>query len=351
MLAEALLSEPQPQPVESGAIAKGPVTEARAQPSQGNLADLVLQRKRVLDQRLAELVARDQPIKVAQLRDNLITMAIDYANQGQFEQARQLIQDPVVPPNAQTNVLAKISELESDHAKQVAAEAAEAARQAEAQRRAIQAKAMAQRLQRLPQPSLQAVSMGPFNLSDRGLGIGSTTASGQAYNNQPILPPILLNGSTRIIFPLPMPVPITSGYGWRNHPVMGIQRFHKGVDLGAPEGTPVLAALDGKVTTADTISGYGLSVVLAHNNGTQDTLYAHMSQILVRPGDQVKQGTVIGRVGSTGMSTGPHLHFEFRQLTSEGWVNQDPGPQINYALNQLIQSLQTAQKAPASSSQ
>jgi murein DD-endopeptidase MepM/ murein hydrolase activator NlpD len=100
------------------------------------------------------------------------------------------------------------------------------------------------------------------------------------------------------------------------------------------------------VAIADVLGGYGLAVSLEHNKGTQETLYAHLSEIFVKPGEVIKQGDVIGRVGSTGNSTGPHLHFEFRQLTEAGWVAMDPGTQLEYALAQLVKALQTAQAKP-----
>jgi len=143
------------------------------------------------------------------------------------------------------------------------------------------------------------------------------------------------------VFPLSIPSPISSAFGWRNHPITGDRRFHTGIDLAADMGTPILAAYSGQVEIADRVGGYGLTVVLNHNSA-QQTLYGHMSEILVRPGQWVERGTVIGRVGNTGNSTGPHLHFETRQLTPNGWVATNPGAQLQYALNQFIQSLQTA---------
>jgi murein DD-endopeptidase MepM/ murein hydrolase activator NlpD len=131
-------------------------------------------------------------------------------------------------------------------------------------------------------------------------------------------------------------------FGWREHPITGDRRFHTGIDLAAATGTPVLAAYSGQVEIADSVGGYGLTVVLNHNSA-QQTLYGHMSELFVRPGQWVERGTVIGRVGSTGTSTGPHLHFETRQLTPNGWVATNPGTQLQYALNQFLQSLQTAQ--------
>ncbi|MCT7962202.1 peptidoglycan DD-metalloendopeptidase family protein [Laspinema sp. D1] len=150
------------------------------------------------------------------------------------------------------------------------------------------------------------------------------------------------NGNSSMIFPLAIPSEITSLFGWRIHPIFGGSRFHSGIDLGAPTGTPVVAAYSGTVSIADWMGGYGQTVVLQHQNSTLETLYAHLSSIFVQPGEVVEQGQVIGEVGSTGNSTGPHLHFELRELTPEGWMAMDPGTQMEYALAQLIGSLETA---------
>jgi murein DD-endopeptidase MepM/ murein hydrolase activator NlpD len=102
---------------------------------------------------------------------------------------------------------------------------------------------------------------------------------------------------------------ITSGFGMRRHPIQGYSKMHKGTDFGAPSGTPIFAAGDGTIVRAGWFSGYGKYVSIRHN-GTYSTAYGHMSAISVKPGQKVRQGQVIGRVGSTGMATGPHLHFE-----------------------------------------
>ena len=105
-------------------------------------------------------------------------------------------------------------------------------------------------------------------------------------------------------------VPVTSGFGWRVHPITGQYKFHTGVDLGYGYGEDVRAVLPGKVVYCYWWGGYGNCVILAHTNGDH-TLYGHMSQILVSYGQQVNGGQVIGKIGSTGMSTGPHLHLEW----------------------------------------
>ncbi|WP_404479520.1 M23 family metallopeptidase [Novosphingobium sp. BL-52-GroH] len=102
---------------------------------------------------------------------------------------------------------------------------------------------------------------------------------------------------------------ITSGYGARRHPILGYVRMHAGIDFGAPYGSPIYAVADGMVTFAGRHGGHGNYVRLQHGGGL-DTGYGHMSRIAVSPGTRVRAGQVIGYVGSTGLSTGPHLHFE-----------------------------------------
>ena len=113
----------------------------------------------------------------------------------------------------------------------------------------------------------------------------------------------------------------------------------------------MLAAYAGQVALADFLGGYGLAIALNHNKNTQQSLYGHLSEIFVKQGEVVKQGDVIGRVGSTGNSTGPHLHFEFRQLTPEGWVALDAGDQLEYALASLVKALDISQKGIAAASE
>ena len=104
---------------------------------------------------------------------------------------------------------------------------------------------------------------------------------------------------------------LTSDYGMRTHPVIGGRRAHKGVDLSAPTGTPIYATADGIVSRANRFSSYGLFVSIEHGASLQ-TRFAHMSRIAVADGERVEKGDIIGYVGSTGRSTGPHLHYEVR---------------------------------------
>lgn len=107
----------------------------------------------------------------------------------------------------------------------------------------------------------------------------------------------------------PVPGRITSNYGLRMHPILGYARMHRGLDFRASYGTPILAAMDGTVARAGWAGGYGKQVRLNHSGGLA-TSYSHMSRFAVSPGARVRQGQVIGYVGSTGLSTGPHLHYE-----------------------------------------
>jgi murein DD-endopeptidase MepM/ murein hydrolase activator NlpD len=101
---------------------------------------------------------------------------------------------------------------------------------------------------------------------------------------------------------------LTSPYGWRSDPISGVRKHHAALDLAANKGTPIKAAMDGKVATVGYNGTYGNFIILTHSNGFQ-TMYAHMSVTSVTQGTYVNQGTKIGEVGSTGYSTGPHLHF------------------------------------------
>jgi murein DD-endopeptidase MepM/ murein hydrolase activator NlpD len=149
--------------------------------------------------------------------------------------------------------------------------------------------------------------------------------------------------NVQLIYPLMNPARITSRFGWRTHPLTGSRRFHSGLDIAAPSGTPVVATATGTVISAGWNGGYGKAIVIQHND-TQQTLYGHLSEIAVQPGQQIAQGTVIGLVGSTGNSTGPHLHFEARSPGATGWVAVDPSQEIQYAVDNLRRSMPYARQ-------
>ncbi len=128
---------------------------------------------------------------------------------------------------------------------------------------------------------------------------------------------------------LPTSGRLTSGFSYaRLHPIHHRELSHQGMDLSAPRGTPILAAANGRVTRAGRRAGYGLVVELDHGYG-YSTLYGHASQILVRPGQRVERGDVIAQVGSTGITTSPHLHYEVR-------VGERPVNPMNYVISGAI---------------
>jgi hypothetical protein len=110
-------------------------------------------------------------------------------------------------------------------------------------------------------------------------------------------------------FAWPVAGRITSGFGLRVHPILRFARFHRGIDFGAGHGAPIVAAADGQVTGSGWAGGYGRQVRIAHGGGIVTT-YSHMSRAVAEPGSFVRQGQLIGYVGSSGLSTGPHLHYE-----------------------------------------
>ena len=115
---------------------------------------------------------------------------------------------------------------------------------------------------------------------------------------------------------------MSSGYGVRRDPIYGSSKFHTGLDFAAKTGTPVFATADGKVTEAGRQSGYGNCIDISHGYNYL-TRYAHLTEILVKPGQEVKRGEMIGKVGSTGKSTGSHLHYEVR-------FKDEPQNPVNY---------------------
>nr|WP_271003126.1 peptidoglycan DD-metalloendopeptidase family protein [Listeria seeligeri] len=136
-------------------------------------------------------------------------------------------------------------------------------------------------------------------------------------------------GTGKYIIPVDNSV-ISSGFSNRVNPVTGVAESHKGLDFAQPTGSNIKAADDGTVVFAgfgasgSGFGGYGNVVLIEHSLNKEWTLYAHQSKLLVKTGQKVKQGDVIGQVGSTGQSTGPHLHFEIRKQKMSGWI--DPAP-------------------------
>lgn len=117
--------------------------------------------------------------------------------------------------------------------------------------------------------------------------------------------------AVRFLFPTLKGTPVTSEFGWRQHPITGERKLHTGIDFGAQFGTPIYAVAGGKVEFSGEKGGYGNAVIIEHNDNLS-TLYGHVSKLYVNEGASVAPGQLIALVGSTGFSTGPHLHFEVR---------------------------------------
>ncbi|NEQ99612.1 MAG: M23 family metallopeptidase [Cyanothece sp. SIO2G6] len=191
-----------------------------------------------------------------------------------------------------------------------------------------------------PLPQINEVAIGPLSIGANGVAV-TRRLSVQDYYNRTERPKALSgNDNSSLLFPLSIPAMVSSPFGMRVHPIFGNVRMHTGTDLAAPMGTPVVAAYSGRVAVADFMGGYGLAVVIGHSEKSAETLYGHLSEVFVKAGEWVEQGTVIGRVGSTGNSTGPHLHFELRQQTSNGWVAVNSGSFLQQGLTEIHSGFQ-----------
>ncbi|MBW4472021.1 MAG: M23 family metallopeptidase [Stenomitos rutilans HA7619-LM2] len=324
----------------------------------------------VLKQRLADLVTKDKSRKEAKLRANLEARAIASAQAGEFLQARRLAQDQMLSSEDQATLLVQIDAIAGAKVSKKTVQQLPRSQPASSTsviapwKTAAPGRSRPSVLPYVPSsnqgesttasnvsqssPQYVGYSLNGFGRTIQGLGVvidnNQSDINGQswmtAYAPGSRFNAELWNGLS-LIFPLSVPAPITSAFGWRVHPIRGDRRFHSGTDLGAPMGTPVLAAASGKVALSDWLGGYGLAIILSHQDDTQETLYGHLSKVFVKPGQWVEKGTVIGRVGSTGLSTGPHLHFELRQKTSSGWHAIDPGVQLKYALARLVKTMQS----------
>jgi len=137
----------------------------------------------------------------------------------------------------------------------------------------------------------------------------------------------LFNRQQALIAPI-LDAVLTSGFGMRRNPILGAWALHAGVDLSAPRGTPIQAAGDGIVVSAERESGYGYTTRIHHDDGVE-TVYAHQSRIAegIVPGTEIRQGQIIGLVGATGNATSPHLHVEI-------WINGEPVDPLGADLRQ-----------------
>jgi murein DD-endopeptidase MepM/ murein hydrolase activator NlpD len=157
-------------------------------------------------------------------------------------------------------------------------------------------------------PSAQrtAPALAPRGSASRG---GSSARVGRTGLIQGSTTTEVWNVRKQLRLAWPLRGAITSGFGWRTHPIFGTKEFHTGIDIAGWSGEPIVAAYWGTVRFVGYRGGYGLDVVVDHGHGVQ-TSYAHLSATSVKPGEFVEQGQQVGRTGSTGWSTGPHLFFE-----------------------------------------
>lgn len=184
----------------------------------------------------------------------------------------------------------------------------------------------------LPSPPSAHIIMPGDTLWDisqmAGVSVAALAAANQICEDDPVVPGrVLVVPTSDISGPNPVCVQqtlelmriswplsgrVTSRFGWRTHPIFGTREFHTGVDIATPAGAPVVAARSGIVRFVGWMTGYGRVIILDHGHGLQ-TIYAHLSAAIVSVGARVTMGDLIGRVGSTGWSTGPHLLFEIRR--------------------------------------
>lgn len=202
--------------------------------------------------------------------------------------------------DSQDAVAQQIAQAEATYQKQLAAEKA-AAEKAAAEKAAAE-KAAAEQAAKAAQAAAQKAAQQQKQQSSGSSASGSSSSSGSQSSQTTA-------SASGFLWPIASSHRVTSPFGWRTHPITGRQHLHGGIDIAAPNGTPILAAKAGVVVISLYGSSYGNYVVLSHPDGTR-TLYAHMSQRSVSAGDTVRQGQTVGLVGSTGSSTGNHLHFE-----------------------------------------
>lgn len=311
---------PAPAPAPTPAAVVQPITLSTNETAKA-------QRRQEVEQALLELTSKARAKQREQQEQQAAAETAKYAEADEVEEAQKIINNPALPANVRAALL---KQLQAKQAKQ-------------GKKTLITKKATLTNTQAV-KPTSGNITLNP-----------GFSASARDYSSAPIVPLSqaqmrlrlgqLFGRNLNFVFPLSIPAPITSMFGWRIHPISGSPRFHRGIDFGAPIGTPIVAAKAGRVQTAESMDGYGLTVIVQHGAAYQ-TLYAHMSQIFVQPGETVKKGQLLGLVGSTGNSTGPHLHFEVHEMTTEGWVALDPAIALNgaIALAQTAPTLNPASK-------
>lgn len=235
-------------------------------------------------------------IRVQYMRNLLAETRVLLASLEVLERQEQTRQDRLRAEQAQEAVL--LAELEADQAK------------AEEQRSAVSA--LRQELSQ--ELALQVALLAQVNeeIIDHEGQVAALEAESEELERE-ILRRQIREGRAPGRLAWPVSGVLTSPFGMRIHPVLGGRRMHNGIDIGLPTGSPIYASANGRVILAERRGGYGRMVVLDHGGGLS-TLYAHQSSMAVSVGDQVLAGDVIGYIGCSGYCTGPHLHFEVREV-------------------------------------
>lgn len=256
----------------------------------------------------------------------------DFANR--LEVLKRIIDSDITLINEikkeRADIEAHKQKLEADRAKLVELEKAALAKQAEieqkkAERNVVLQKAQNDRatamqaIEELNASSAQVSAMLKERQAARAAAAAAAAAAAQSSGGQ-VASDNWVQGTGQLGWPVSGE--ITSPYGYRVHPIWGTTIYHSGIDIGVDEGTPVHAADGGVVVWSGWMGGYGYAVVIDHGNGLS-TLYGHNSELAVDEGQSVAKGQVISYAGSTGNSTGPHVHFEVR-------VNGDPVDPMGY---------------------
>ena len=240
------------------------------------------QQETLAQQQSQQAQLQAQQAEVDQLIQEIATQGDVYAKQIEKLEATQ------------DDVAQQIAEAEAIYQKQLAAEKA-AAEKAAAEKAAAE-KAAAEQAAKAAQAAAQKAAQQQKQQSSGSSASGSQSSQTTA-------------SASGLLWPIASSHRVTSPFGWRTHPISGRRNLHGGIDIAAPNGTPIMASKAGVVVISQYGSSYGNYVVISHPDGTR-TLYAHMSQRNVSAGDTVRQGQTVGLVGSTGSSTGNHLHFE-----------------------------------------
>ena len=252
----------------------------------------------------------------------------DFANR--LEVLKRIIDSDITLIGEIKKELAQIEEhkqkLESDRAKLVELEKAALAKQAEIEQKKAERNVVLQKAQNDRATAMQAIeelnassAQVSAMLKERQAARAAAAAAAQSSGGQGASDN-WVQGTGQLGWPVSGE--ITSPYGYRVHPIWGTTIYHSGIDIGVDEGTPVHAADGGVVVWSGWMGGYGYAVVIDHGNGLS-TLYGHNSELAVDEGQSVAKGQVISYAGSTGNSTGPHVHFEVR-------VNGDPVDPMGY---------------------